>query len=345
MTQTTAPRALHPAGDPPASPPPRPTRRLTSGLAPRISLVGIWALMAIVYAIIEPDTFLQAGTAQTIFGSQVELVFLALALICTFVVGEFDLSVASIMGLAATIVPLLVVDHGWSPVAATLVALLAATAVGTLNGFLVVVIGVDAIVATLGMATFIVGITLALTNLEAVQGLSAGYSDIALTSILGLPVSFYYGLVASLLLAYVLAFTPLGLRMSFVGAGHEVARLAGVNVRRIRFGSYVASGAICGLAGVIVTASLGGYDPNISTTYLLPAFAAVFLGTAVVQPGKFNPIGMLIGVYFLQTGIVGLQLAGLTGWVNQVFYGGTLVLAVAITTLIQRRAARRPAHA
>jgi ribose transport system permease protein len=345
VTETTAPAAEHPPRDLPIASTRGTIPRLPSGLGPRLSLVGLWLLMAAVYAIIEPHTFLQSGTAQTIFGSQVELVFLALALICTFVVGEFDLSVASVMGLAATLVPLLVVDHQWNPFAATLVAFLAATAVGALNGFLVVVVGVDAIVATLGMATFVIGITLALTNLEAVQGLSSGYSDFALANALGLPISFFYGLVASLLLAYVLVFTPLGLRMSFVGAGHEVARLAGVNVRRIRFGSYVASGAICGVAGIIVTASLGGYDPNISSTYLLPAFAAVFLGTAVIQPGKFNPIGTLIGVYFLQTGIVGLQLAGLTGWVNQVFYGGTLVLAVAVTTLIQRRAARRPAHA
>ena len=245
--------------------------------------------MAVVYAIIEPSTFLQTGTAQTIFGSQVELVFLALALICTFVVGEFDLSVAAVMGLSATLVPLLVVDHGWNPVTASAVALAAAASVGAVNGLLVVGVGVDAIVATLGMATFIIGLTLALTNLEAVQGLSAGYSDVALTSVLGLPVSFFYGLAASLLLAYVLVFTPLGLRMSFVGAGHEVARLAGVNVNRIRFGSYVASGAICGVAGIVVTATLGGYDPNISNTYLLPAFAAVFLGTAVIQPGQVQP--------------------------------------------------------
>jgi ribose transport system permease protein len=135
--------------------------------------------------------------------------------------------------------------------------------------------------------------------------------------------------------------TPLGLRMSFVGSGREVARLAGINVNRIRFGAYVASGVLSGIGGVVVTATLGGYDPNISATYLLPAFAAVFLGTAAVQPGKFNPLGTLIGVYFLQTGIVGLQLMGLTGWVSSVFYGGTLVLAVSITTLVQRRAAAR----
>lgn len=328
---------------PAATPAPAPAAarsRRAGALISRTSLIGIWLVMIAVYAILEPGTFLQSGTFQTIFGSQVELVFLALALICTFVVGEFDLSVASMMGLSATLVPLLVVEHGMNGVLASVLAVLAAGAVGSINGFLVIVVGVDAIVATLGMATFILGVTLALTNLEAVNGLSASYSELALRDVLGLPIAFYYGLVATLLLAYVLTSTPLGLRMAFVGSGREVARLAGINVRRIRFGSYVASGLLCGIGGVIVTATLGGYDPNASTTYLLPAFAAVFLGTAAIQPGKFNPIGTLIGVYFLQTGIVGLQLQGLTGWISSVFYGGTLVLAVAITTLIQKRAAR-----
>jgi ribose transport system permease protein len=326
---------------PAATPAPAaPRSRRAGALFSRTSLIGIWLVMIAVYAILEPGTFLQSGTFQTIFGSQVELVFLALALICTFVVGEFDLSVASMMGLSATLVPLLVVEHGMNSVLASVLAVLAAGAVGSVNGFLVIVVGVDAIVATLGMATFILGITLALTNLEAVNGLSATYSQLALRDVLGLPIAFYYGLVATLLLAYLLTSTPLGLRMAFVGSGREVARLAGINVRRIRFGAYVASGVLCGIGGVIVTATLGGYDPNASTTYLLPAFAAVFLGTAAIQPGKFNPIGTLIGVYFLQTGIVGLQLEGLTGWISSVFYGGTLVLAVAITTLIQKRASR-----
>jgi ribose transport system permease protein len=316
-----------------------PSRRRAADLISRTALVWLWLIMIVVYAILD-SSFLQAGTFQTIFGSQVELVFLAMGLICVFVVGEFDLSVASIMGLSATIVPLLSVRYGWDVTLATFVALAAALAVGAINGFLVVVVGVDAIVATLGMATFILGITLAITNLEAISGLSASYSQLALRDVFGLPISVYYGIVAGLVLAYVLTSTPLGLRMSFVGSNREVARLAGLNVNRIRFGAYMASALFCGIAGVIVTATLGGYDPNTSAAYLRPAFAAVFLGTAVIMPGRFNPVGTLIGVWFLQTGIVGLQIMGLTGWISSVFYGGTLVLAVAITTVIQRHARR-----
>jgi ribose transport system permease protein len=305
----------------------------------RTSLIGIWLAMFAVFAIIEPSTFLESGTLKTIFGSQFELVLLAAALICTFVVGEFDLSVASSMGLAATLVPLLTVQDGWPVWLATIAAILAAGTVGVINGALVVGLGVDAIVVTLGMATFVLGVTLWATNLNAVNGLSASYSELANRNIFGLPIAFYYAVIVCLILTYVLVMTPVGRRMAFVGSGREVARLAGINVNRIRFGAYVVGGLICGFAGVLITASLGGWDPNTSANYLLPAFAAVFLGTAVIQPGRFNPIGALIAVYFLQTGIVGLELKGLTGWVEDVFYGGALVLAVAATTVIRRQAA------
>jgi ribose transport system permease protein len=330
--------------EPPVSAPPAinapPGRSLAAReIASRTSLLGIWILVALVFVIIEPSAFLQSGTFKTIFGSQFELVFLAVAIICTFVVGEFDLSVASILGLGATLVPLLSVQDGWPVWLATIAAILACGLVGVINGFLVVKVGVDAIVATLGMATFVLGITLWATNLNAQEGLSTSYSQLANRDIIGLPIAFWYGLVACLILTYVLTMTPLGRRMAFVGSSRDVARLAGINVNRLRFGAYVAGGLICGVGGVLLSASLGGFDPNTSANYLLPGFAAVFLGTAVITPGKFNAMGAWIAVYFLQTGIVGLELKGLTGWIEDVFYGGALVLAVAATTIFRRRTA------
>ncbi len=306
-------------------------------LLSRGSLLIIWALVILVFGLIEPTKFLQTGTFQTIFSTPVELIFLCLALVITFSVGEFDLSVAAMMGIAGTLVSLLTVNHGMNPWLATVLAVAAAGAVGLLNGALIVGLGVNPIVVTLGVGTAVVGVALWITNLNTINGLPPSFSKFAITPFLGLAASFWYGLILAAFLAYVLIGTPLGLRMSFVGANREVARLAGIRVNRIRFGSYVASGVISGIGGVILAATLGGYDPGSSPNYLLPAFAAVFLGTAVIQPGKFNPIGALVGIYFLQTGIVGLQLAGLTGWIEDVFYGATLVVAVTISTIVQRR--------
>ncbi|MFJ4818108.1 ABC transporter permease [Streptomyces sp. NPDC088801] len=307
-------------------------------LPSRYAILGAWVLLSLLYAFLVPDLFLTVGTFQTIFGSQSALVFISIALICTFVIGEFDLSVASMLGLAATVVPVLTVLHDVHVVVACVIAVACSTAAGAINGYFIVFLGINPIVVTLGMSTLLLGIAMKISNLTSVTGLSDSFATFSTYPILELPISFYYGVALTIAAAYILAFTPLGRRMRFVGANREVARLAGIHVGRIRFGAFTAAGAICGLGGVLLASTVGGYDASQSGSFLLPAFSATFLGTAIVRPGRFNPIGSWIAVYFLVTGIVGLQLLGYTGWISQVFYGAILVLAVTVSTLVRRRA-------
>jgi ribose transport system permease protein len=326
---------------PPSEPAGPPRSRFASRarrFSARYAVIGVWIAMIAVYAAAEPGLFFRVPTFQTIFSSQQPLVFMTMALLCTVCVGEFvDLSVPAVFGFSATILPVLVVTHHWGVVPASIVAVLGALAVGAVNGLLVVVAGVNTIVVTLGMGTFLEGISLWMSNLNTISGLPAGFSKIALYDLGGLPISFYYGVVLVAAFAYLLAFTPLGRHIRFVGASREVSRLSGVRVNRIRFGSFVAASALSGVGAVIAVAALGGYNPTTSDSYLLPTFAAVFLGTAIIEPGRFNPIGTFIGIYFLETGILGLQLLGLQAWVSPVFYGGVLVVAVTISTLLHRR--------
>jgi ribose transport system permease protein len=320
---------------------PSPTRRRRvrvetgGGLLARYGLFLLWGAMILLYIGVAPG-FNQGGSAKVILSSQQPLVFLGLSLVVTFVVNEFDLSGASVMGLSATIVPVLVVNNGMGVVPACVIAIAVASCVGLVNGLLIVKVGIDGIVVTLGMATLLLGVALEISHLQAVVGLPQSFARIANESILGLPISFYYGLVGALLFAYVLAFTPLGRHLRFVGSNREVARLAGVRVSRIRVGSYVVGSTIAGVGGVILVAGAGGFNPPDAQLYLLPAVSAVFLGTAVFQPGRINPLGTFVAVYFLQTGIFGLQLMGGTGWVSQVFYGAALIIAVTVSTLARR---------
>ena len=329
------------APDPAQEPAGEAVKRPVSGtrhFAARYAIVAVWAAMIAVYVGIDHGLFWHVTTFQTIFGSQQPLVFMTMALLCTICVGEFvDLSVPAVFGFSATILPVLVVNHGWGVWPAAVVAVLAAVAIGVVNAFLVVKVGVNTIVVTLGMSTFLMGISLWMSDMNTISGLPVGFGKIALTDVGGLPISFYYGAVLVLGFAYLLAFTPLGRHMRFVGASREVSRLSGVRVDRIRFGSFVFAGLLCGVGAVIAVAALGGYNATTSDSYLLPTFAAVFLGTAIIEPGRFNPIGTFIGIYFLETGILGLQLLGLAAWVSPVFYGGVLVIAVTISTLLHRR--------
>jgi ribose transport system permease protein len=98
----------------------------------------------------------------------------------------------------------------------------------------------------------------------------------------------------------------------------------------------VASGAMAALGGVLFAGTAGSADPSSAQTLLLPAFAASFLGATAIRPGRFNPWGSFIAVYFLVTGITGLQLLGVEAFVQQLFYGGALVTAVALRQLLRR---------
>jgi len=299
----------------------------------RYALLGIWLLIAAVYGIIIPHLFLRAATVETIFGSQSVVLFLAFASLTTFMVGEFDLSFAGVMGLSATIVPVLTTLHHVNVWLSCVIAMLSCLAAGSLNAVLVVALRVPSLVVTLGTASMFLGIAELISSSNTVALSDSSFYKVAIYRLGGLPLSFYYGLVLAVLFAYVMYWTPLGRHVAFVGANRDVARLAGLNVNRIRVVSYILDSLIAGFGGILLVASAGGFDSTASSTYLLPALAAVFLGTTMVFPGQFNPIGTFFGAYFLETGVVGLQLLGYTGWVEDAFYGAGLVVAVTLATV------------
>lgn len=309
----------------------------THSFLARYALVLIWAVMAGFFWINEPDTFGSMTTISAIFSGKQVQVFLAMSVLVTAVVAELDLSFAAVMGISATIISVLAGVHGWPVWLACVVGLLAAVLCGCVNGFFVVRLGVSSLIVTLGMSTLLLGLAQWFTGNTIVSLVSPGLAKTALYEVLGMPVSFWYGIALALLITYFLGWTPTGRSMIFVGSNPEVARLAGIRVGRVRFGAFVAAALLAGFAGLILVATVGGVSSSTSISLLLPALAAVFLGTAVVRPGTFNPIGTLVAIYFLETGIYGLQLMGLTGWIKDVFYGAGLVIAVTLAKLVHDR--------
>jgi ribose transport system permease protein len=218
------------------------------------------------------------------------------------------------------------------------IGLVVAVLAGFLNGFFVVRCDTNALIVTLGMGTVFTGLIYYLSGSNTIVGIDQSLSQWTFTSkLLGIPVEFYYGLVIMLVVWYVASFTPLGLRSLFVGQSRDVARLSGIRVSRIRIGGFVLGGLVAGIAGILFLGTTGSADPTASGPYLLPAYAAVFLGATSIKPGRFNALGTGIAVYFLATGVNGLQLLGADNYVQQLFYGAALVIAVVLSRQLGRR--------
>jgi ribose transport system permease protein len=311
-----------------------------AGLSQRLALPFAWVAVIVVFGALRPDTFLSGENFASIFGTNAVLLVLTLGLLVPLTAGDYDLSIAATLSLSTMVIAILNVDHDWSIGWAILAALAAGAAVGFVNGAFVVLFRVDPFIVTLGSATFVSGIVLWISHSQTFSGISGGLVDhVIVKRFLNVPLSFYYGLALCVLLWYALEFTPVGRRLLFVGQSRNVARLSGLRVGRIRWGALVVSGMISALAGVLYAGTTGGADPTSGGTFLLPAFAAAFLGATAILPGRFNPWGSLIAVYFLVSGITGLQLLGVQSFVQQLFYGGALVLAVALSQLARRRGA------
>ena len=307
----------------------------------RFGLVIVWVAVILVFGALRPDTFLTWSNFSTIFGSQAVLVVVTLGLVVPLTAGDFDLSIAQVLTFVSMLTAILSAKLGL-PLWVIIPAVLAAGAlVGAINGALTLYFRVHSLIVTLGVGTFLHGITLWISDSQTIGGVARGLMQWSIIErFLGIPIAFYYAIGLAAILWYVLSYTAFGQQLLFTGRGREVGRLSGIAVGRVRLLSFVASGVMGAIAGLIYTGTTGSANPSSGTTLLLPAFAAAFLGATCINPGRFNPWGSVIAVYFLVTGINGLSVLGFRTFVQDLFYGGALVAAVMVSQLVSGRKER-----
>lgn len=308
----------------------------------RYGVLVAWAAVIAYFCIERPDTFASTATIKLILSTQTVVLLASLGLMITLAVGELDLSIGSVVGFGGALMAVLNGLHNLPWGLALFFTIVICMAFGVINAFLVVVVEVPSIIVTLGSGTFLAGLTLAISNSAVVTGISEPViTFITKPRLFGVPAPFYCAALLTIVLWFVLQHTPLGRRMTFVAENKDVARLAGVRVNTIRASAFVVTSTLGGIAGVVLAGTNGAANPQSGSYYLLPAFAAVFLGSTTIIPGRFNAIGTFVAVYFLVTGITGLQYMGHAGWPEQVFYGASLVPAVTLSRLVARRRMRK----
>ena len=279
-----------------------------------------------------PDKFPTSGNVQDILTSQPPGIFIAYAAMVVLVVGEFDLSIGATLGLSQYVVLKLITHYGLSWQAAIVTSLCIGAFIGAMNAVAVVGLGINSFIATIGIATILQGLLQWISNGNSpiFGGAPHGFTTLAQTKE-GVVLPVYYALVVTLLLWVVLEFTVIGRQMRATGANRAAAKLSGIHTGRARVTAFVVAGVLAAVGGILVTAQVGAADASSGPAYLLPAYAAAFLGATAIRPGFFNVWGTLIAIFLVAIGITGLQLKGAESWVTPVFNGGVLLLAVAVS--------------
>jgi len=250
---------------------------------------------------------------------------------------DIDLSFAGVLGVSVAIVGYLQ-SNGWNVWLSAAAAIAAGAFIGAANGFIVVQLRVNSFIATLGMSSLLVAAEFWITDGKQITEFNSTFLDLGTKPILGIPLPFYVMIVLAIIIYIIIEYLPIGRYLYASGGNAQAARLAGVRVNNVVFGSLVASAFTAGLTGVVLAARIGTASPEIGPSYLLPAFSAVFLGSTQIKPGRVNVIGTLVAVYLLATGVKGLQLAGAPSYINDLFNGAALIIAVALAARSARRA-------
>jgi ribose transport system permease protein len=315
----------------------------------RHALAGLLALATGTYATwgATAPVFATAANVRNILASQAVLAVLGLGLVVVLVAGQFDLSIGTIAGLASVMAAAAYADWRLPLWVGVLVGLGVGALAGALNGFVVAVLGVHSLVATLGTASVMVAVVTWYTGGQSIVGRvgvepeasdAVGFHGVpdSLTRFgsgtwLGVPRMCYVVVCIAAAVYFLLEHTVGGRRLHAIGANRRAARLLGIRVRRAVFGSFVLSGLLAGVAGLLLLAYSGAGNPQVGPNLTLTALAAAFVGAAAFRPGQFNVPGTLVAIYFIAVNITGLQYAGVPPYINDLFTGVALVLAVVVS--------------
>ncbi|MBO0731310.1 MAG: ABC transporter permease [Acidimicrobiaceae bacterium] len=321
----------------------RPSWRRRYNLARVVEVNGLLLLMVLLiifYTILLPETFPTQLTLRAILQASTTTAFLALGEAIVIAAGEFDLSVGYVVGLCAVLAVGLQ-DHShisW-PLAALIVVLVGGAA-GLVNGILVRFVKIDSFIATLGLGTICYGVANWYTGGRQIVGdLPHGYLALS-QNVLGLPLPAFFVLVLAVVVWVCFEFLPIGRYLYATGSNRRAAELVGIPIGRYTVGAFVATGLIVGIAGVVLGSQLQIGESNVGPEFLLPAFVGALLGATTVRPGRVNAWGTIIAVLILAVGISGLEQLGGQFFVEPLFDGSTLIVAVGLAGYAARRRLR-----
>lgn len=295
-------------------------------------------ILLIVFFQLNTGNFLSSGNIAAVLNQAAVLMLLAGGLTLVLVLGQFDLSVGWVASLAGMICTGLMSEQGVALPLAVLAALAVGAFVGVVNGVLVTALGINALLATLATGSIVSGFLAWYSITPFSAALPDAFLNFGFQRWGWLPAPAVASALICLLGWVVLQHTAPGRYMYAVGGNAEAARIAGVNVRGITIGAFVACSVMAAAGGIVLAAQLGSGQPQGAVGLLLGTFAAAFLGSATWREGQFHLAGTGVGVLILGVVFSGLGIMDTPAWLTSVVTGLILIAAVGLSTLL------RPKH-
>jgi ribose transport system permease protein len=311
-----------------------------SGFSRAVSVWGLLVLLVVLiglFSVLKPGTFPTYFNFRSIMDNKAISALLALAVFLPMTATHFDLSAGFLLGISQVLV-IGLQGQGLGWVEASALVLLLGAGVGLFNGVLVTVVGIDSFIATLGTGTLLYGLNEWYTGgQQVVATLPSSFLGLS-GVILGIPLPALYVLVLSLALWVVFEYLPAGRHLYVLGANPRAAELNGISAKRYVTVAFVAAGLISAFAGIILQSQLQVGQSSVGQEYLLPAFTAALLGATSIRPGRVNVWGTILAVAVLAVTVAGLNQLGAPFFVEPIFDGAMLILAVGLAvTAVKRR--------
>ncbi len=296
------------------------------------ALVGL-ILLCIVFAILSP-VFLSLRNGLNVIDQVTVLGIIAIGMTAVIVIGGIDLSVGSILALSMMAMGWLSNDKGLPFPLAMLLGVSVGAACGLGNGLLITRAKLPPFIATLAMMTVARGLANIITNGEQIVGYPDWFTALSTQRHLGFLSATVALFIILLVVSYViLQFRVVGRNLYAIGGSREVARLAGIHVDTLTTAVYVVAGLLSGIAGVVLAARLDSSQPSAGLGYELDAIAAVVIGGASLSGGIGGIGGTIVGVLIIGVLHNGLNLVGVSPFIQQIVVGAVIAIAVAFDSL------------
>lgn len=306
----------------------------------------VWLMLIVVLIVfsLTVPRFFQFGIFANIFEQSTFVGVMAIGLAIVIISGNLDLSVESTAALSAMVTGLLFATQGigmgitlgadWLLIPVSLaIALLVGTAIGLINGFLVIRVGMSAFIVTLASFIWVRGLVVAISGGRSAQSLPPAIRVIGIETVLGIPLLAWISVGCFVVFSVLMARTPFGRYVILVGGNPNATFRAGINNDRILWAGFAIAGCLAGLAGWLLAIRTSGATANLGTGMLFNAFAAVVIGGVSLKGGIGRLPGVYAGVLLLYSIHTAINLMGLPAHFTQMILGGLVLAAVLLDTL------------